>query len=113
MSKKHSIHQGDGKRLWEKAIVKAQDEMRLEKAAPQMLEALKKAYTCMSIPDHIRSLISDAIFVATMDPEKVKREGKLFFCPYPNTRRKTTNGCDVCPHKGHKPCAKCEGCAYL
>jgi len=115
MSKKQSIHQGDGKRLWKKAISKAQDQMRLEKAAPQMLEALKKAYTCMSIPDYIRDLIRDAIHAATLDPEKVRRleEMKHRLCPYPNTARKTTNGCDVCPHKGHKPCAKCEGCAYL
>jgi hypothetical protein len=66
---------------------------RMECAAPKMLEALKKAYTCMSLPDYIRSLISDAIFAATMEGE--------------------ATGCIVCPHKGHKPCAKCEGCAYL
>jgi uncharacterized protein (UPF0305 family) len=98
---------------FDEAMDDIQRQKRLTVAAPQMLEALKKAYTCMSIPDHIRDLIRDAIHAATLDPERVKREGKLFFCPYPNTRRKTTNGCDVCPHKGHKPCAKCEGCAYL
>jgi len=59
---------------FDEAMDDIQRQKRLTVAAPQMLEALKKAYTCMSIPDHIRSLISDAIFVATMDPEKVKGE---------------------------------------
>jgi hypothetical protein len=40
---------------------------RLKAAAPQMLEALKKAYTCMSIPDDIRDLIRDAILAATRE----------------------------------------------
>jgi hypothetical protein len=40
---------------------------RLKAAAPQMLEALNKAYTCMSIPDDIRDLIRDAILAATRE----------------------------------------------
>jgi hypothetical protein len=68
--KSHPYSEADDERTCGISGILANQERRQERlkaAAPQMLEALKKAYTCMSIPDDIRDLIRDAILAATRE----------------------------------------------